>query len=125
MKRRIRLSESDLHRVIKESVKNVIREWEETDSSPSAYFDETTAYVIIGGQYNLPIGVFDTSEDAASYLISRIMGTQEAMYGDSDNEAEKRVYEQIEQTKDEYGQWLYKYGGKKYECRITKYCTRN
>ena len=98
MKRRIRLSESDLHRLIKEYV------------------------IIIDDQYNLPIGVFGTSEDAASYLISRIMGTQEAIYGDSNNETKKRVYEQIEQTKDEYGQWLYKYGGKKYECIITKLC---
>lgn len=98
MKRRIRLSESDLHRLIKEYV------------------------IIIDGQYNLPIGVFNTSEDAASYLISRIMETQEAKYVDSNNETEKCVYEQIKQTKDEYGQWLCKYDGKKYECVITKLC---
>ncbi len=98
MKRRIRLSESDLHSFIKEYV------------------------IVIDDQYNFPIGVFDTSEDAASYLISHIMAIQEGRYGDSNNETEKRVYEQIEQTKDEYGQWLYKYDGKKYECIITKYC---
>lgn len=37
MKRRIRLTESQLHRVIKESVKNVLMEMEETQNEDSLY----------------------------------------------------------------------------------------
>lgn len=40
MRKVIRLTESDLHRIIKKSVNNIIREWGEYIPDPSDYLDE-------------------------------------------------------------------------------------
>lgn len=57
MKRRIKLTESDLHKIIKESVKRVLREW---DANPNYTLEDEADGAILGNYDNIN----DAIEDA-------------------------------------------------------------
>ena len=105
MKQRIRLTESDLHKVVKESVKKILREW----SSPTAmnidgkHIIGNTEVVIQGSKYGTP-NISITSSD----LSTTLRGSMSELFMERFN----KIYQETQDIEMAIGQVIKTFGHK-------------
>ncbi len=100
MKKVIRLTESDLHNIIKKSVNRILKESlgdiSQLDGQYEVYFeDEFREAVIDTTEPYFAIGDYTLYDDEAMYAINKIYGYLESSGGDVREAIEQYIYDEL------------------------------
>ncbi len=100
MKQIIRLTESDLHRIVKESVNRILRESfgniSQLDGQYEVYFEDGFKEAVIDtNEPYIAIGDYTLYDEEAIDAINRIYGFLESSGGDVREAIEQYIYDEL------------------------------